>query len=496
MAPSIGGEWLKEKFKLNSFHLTHSSYISSRASVEIDENGSIIECYPAHYAPAPNSLLHLEFYIKYDDLNFDFLKAVFLCLNKDEIEAYIHQKPRGKYERRIGFLYEFLTGQLLHEPDTGTQNYCDLLDDNKYVTGKAIKNSRWRINDNLLGTPEFCPIIRKTKHIRENLSADFHKLITEVTAEFPPDIYFRAVNYLFTKETRSSFQIEKEQPSQDRILRFVALLEKAGMQSTDQILSESGLTNLQNEIVDARYAAKGFRDFQNYIGQTTYNNKEIIHYVCPPPLFVSSMMKGLQQTAKKSEGTHPITRAAIIAFGFVYAHPFEDGNGRLHRFLIHDILTRDKLVQNGMIIPVSAHLVDNMKDYDKALEVFSATVLSRIRYELKSDNTMMVTNPEQVEACFRYPDLTEQVVYLAKTIKDTITEDIFLEMDFLSKYDEVKATIQEIVDMPDKKLDLLIRFLQQNKGVLAARKRHQFAEISESELSGMEIAFKEIFQLS
>ena len=29
----------------------------------------------------------------------------------------------------------------------------------------------------------------------------------------------------------------------------------------------------------------------------------------------------------------PIVAAAVLAFGFVYVHPFEDGNGRIHRYL-------------------------------------------------------------------------------------------------------------------------------------------------------------------
>ncbi|HIP51694.1 MAG TPA: hypothetical protein EYG94_06355 [Campylobacterales bacterium] len=28
----------------------------------------------------------------------------------------------------------------------------------------------------------------------------------------------------------------------------------------------------------------------------------------------------------------------MIAFSFVYIHPLEDGNGRIHRYLIHHVL--------------------------------------------------------------------------------------------------------------------------------------------------------------
>jgi Fic family protein len=67
-------------------------------------------------------------------------------------------------------------------------------------------------------------------------------------------------------------------------------------------------------------------------------------------------MDGLKIAADKTEGTYPIIRAALIAFGFVFIHPFEDGNGRLHRFLIHDMLVRDGVVPDGLIIPLSAHM--------------------------------------------------------------------------------------------------------------------------------------------
>ena len=44
----------------------------------------------------------------------------------------------------------------------------------------------------------------------------------------------------------------------------------------------------------------------------------------------------------------PVIAAAILAFGFVYIHPFEDGNGRIHRYLIHHVLAQRGLVRRAL----------------------------------------------------------------------------------------------------------------------------------------------------
>jgi len=495
MEKLVGFSWLQKRYGLGSYTLTHQSFIGTRLKQEIDENGDVIDYYTPLYAPGDpeDPLQQLEFGIKYDDLSLEFLKAVFAVIPVPEILAYLSRKPKGGYERRIGYLYEFLTELTLSIPDQGKGNYIDLLDNGRYITGKGRNIPRWNIRDNLLGTAKFCPVIRRTKTLDKLLETDYRQLVTEISKAFPPDIYYRAVSYLYTKETRSSYQIEQEQPSPERTARFITLLERAGEEPAEILMSEKFLTHLQNEIVDARFAVPGFRDFQNYIGQTTYNFKEILHYICPPPQYLRSIMEGLSMSLEQTEGVHPVVRAAIIAFGFVFAHPFEDGNGRLHRFLIHDVLTRDKIVPQGMIIPVSAHMVNHKKEYDSVLEAYSKPLMKRIRYELNHDHSLTVTNPEAVEGNFRYPDLTPQSIYLATTIQDTIKEDIYPEMEFLVKYDEAKAAIQEIVDMPDQHIDLLIKLLHQNKGVLSARKRKSFERLTDHELSQIEAVFREIF---
>ena len=108
---------------------------------------------------------------------------------------------------------------------------------------------------------------------------------------------------------------------------------------------------------------------------------------------------------------------------------------------------------------------------------------------------MTVLNSKELEAYFRYPDLTPQSIYLAKTIKETIEEDIYLEMEFLVKYDEAKTSMQNIVDMPDKDIDLLIRLMHQNKGVFPARKRKLFDKLTDEEILKMQSTFQTTFNI-
>lgn len=59
---------------------------------------------------------------------------------------------------------------------------------------------------------------------------------------------------------------------------------------------------------------------------------------------------------------------------------------------------------------------------------------------------------------------------LFRFIDKTIETELAQELAFLAKYDETKKAIQEIVDMPDRQIDLFIRFCLQNNGRLSVRK--------------------------
>jgi hypothetical protein len=489
--------WLKERFGLPGHQLTHTSYIGSKESLELTTAGHVEQVYGPKYAPAEQTpLSHLAFALKYDDLSLDLLQSIFLKIGTEEITKWVIQSPAGKSERRIGFLYEWLTGRTVDLPRTAGGNYIDLLDENRYVTGSITKNTKWRINDNLPGAAAFCPVIRKTTRLKSLLATDIAEKIEQLKKSFPQDIFTRAIGYLYNKETRSSYEIEKEKPSADRMERFIAVLTRAGAETTQEMMEKQRLVKLQNTIVDPRFAAEDFRSFQNYVGEMLPGYQELIHYICPPPQFVGSLMDGLKAAAEKTYAvTPPEIRAAFIPFAFVFIHPFEDGNGRLHRFLIHDILVHDRLVPQGVIIPVSAHMLNHMKDYDNVLEKYSKPLMQRITYVKDRNGHIVVTSPETVEGYFRYPDLTEQCVYLVETIHATLREDMPEELLFLQRYDEAKKELQRIVDMPDRDINLMLVFLHQNKGIFPKRRRNSFPKLTDAEIEEMQRAYRKVYEL-
>ena len=210
---------------------------------------------------------------------------------------------------------------------------------------------------------------------------------------------------------------------------------------------------------------------------------------------VNTLMDGLKQAAEKTSGVDSIIKAALFAFGFVFIHPFEDGNGRLHRFMIHDILVHDGLVPQGLIIPVSAHMLNNINEYDQILETYSKPLMQRINYSLSETGEVTINNADEVAGYYRYPDLTPQAIYLAETIHATLKEDMPAELLFLLRYDEAKREIQKIVDMPDKDINWMLIFLHQNKGIFPKRRRAEFAKLTDGEISVMQEAYRKVYEI-
>ena len=320
-------------------------------------------------------------------------------------------------------------------------------------------------------------------------SADLRTRCEDIVTSYPPELLRRALSCLYNKETKSSFEIEHVKPNAARSEKFIASLELA---EKEDFCVKQRLIELQNRIVDHRFKDSDYRTRQNYVGQAVSYQNKIIHFVCPKPDDLSSLMNGLINSHKqmKGGGVSPVIHAAAIAYGFVFLHPFEDGNGRIHRFLIHNILSLQGMVPRGLMFPVSAVMLKNSMDYDASLEAFSRPLLRLIDYRLDETGEMSV---EDETACwYRYMDMTEQSEALYEFVNKTIEDELVEELSFLINYDNTKKAIQDIIDMPDRLIDLFIQLCLQNNGSLSERKRaSHFDFLTEEELTTMQQAVGE-----
>jgi len=456
------------------------------------ENDNWLVFTPRHQ-PAETLYAQLVFALKYEGINLLFFKKLFEKISEKEMVDLIQIEYSGQYARKIWFLYEWLMEKQLPIPDLTIKNFITLVDETiQYASPVAVNSNRHRIKNNLPGNVNFCPLIFKTekleKYINENLTAKTNLVIKEVHK----DVLQRASAFLLLKDSKASFTIENETPTNGKAMNWGKAISQAGIKP----LSKDELIRLQQIVIgDSRFINMGFRKEGGFVGAHDRTTMEPIpDHISARWQDVETLIDGLLSTAKKLEieKFHPVLAAAKVAFGFVFIHPFVDGNGRIHRYLIHHLLSIMNYTPQGMVFPVSAAILDKLDDYRKMLESYSHPILEFIEWRKTQDNNVEVLN-DTIDY-YRYFDATLHTEFLFECVDYTISKIIPDEVSYLQKYDSMKLWLDDHFQMPDKMVALLIRFMEQNSGSLSSRaKEKEFAELKESEIIEIEKLYKKIF---
>jgi hypothetical protein len=465
------------------------SFVVAGARKTRVENEAIYELYPRTYG-TKSLYENLKFAMRYEPIDLGVLKAAFVRIEAKDVETWVKAETTGIYTRKMWYLYELLTEQILGVPDVPPTGYADLLNPKLQFTGIGIHIKRQRIKDNLLGNRNYCPLVRLTDGLKSAMAQDLGQEVKEIVEGSDPLVLARAIGFLYTRETKSSFAIEGERAGKSRAERFVAALEHAAEFDTGD---KGAFIDLQNQIVDLRFAARDWRAVQNYVGQTMRDYTEQVHFVCPKPDDVASLMDGWMDFSRRLQDSsvEPVVAAAAMAFGFVFIHPFEDGNGRIHRFLIHRELARSGFAPPKLIFPISAVMLRERADYNRVLESYSKRILSFIEFTLDTQGIMTVEN--ETSHLYRYWDATRFAEYLYGCVAETIRRDLREELGFLTIFDNALTEVMNIVDMPDRRASLLVRFILQNRGILSKTKREgEFPELTDDEVISIEKAVREI----
>jgi Fic family protein len=437
---------------------------------------------------------HLVFAIKYEGINLLFFKKLFEVVEIKAIEIMVKNEPLSQFSRKIWFLYEWLLNKKLDVTDLKEGNYVPLIDDKfQYAIIKGINSSRHRIQNNLPGTVNFCPLIFKTEKMESYIQKDLSGKTVKTISGVHKDVLLRASAFLLLKDSKASFTIEGETPTQNRAVHWGKAIGQAGSKT----LSIQELLRLQQIVIEnSRFVKMGLRTQGGFVGEhdrTTGN--PIPEHISARWQDLETLLSGLIETTSILENAqfHPVLSAAEIAFGFVFIHPFVDGNGRIHRYLIHHLLSKMKYTPQGIIFPVSAAILELIDDYRKILEAYSHPLLDFIEWKKTSDNNVEVLN--NTLDYYRYFDATVQSEFLFECVDFTINKIIPQEVEYLQKYDAMKAWLDDRFEMPDKMVAMLIRFLEQNKGTLSKRAQEkEFKDLTTIEVHDIEKQYKMNFE--
>lgn len=446
---------------------------------------------PRH-APHPTLEGHLTFALKYEGLDLAVLKRLFLATGPAAIEELVREKPTGSYARRIWFLYEWLTGTRLDLPDAVSGRYVPVLDPALQWGTEGENAPRQRVRNNLPGTAEFCPLVVRTRELERFIERHLPQSAQKIVAAVPRDLLARAAAFLLLKDSRSSYAIEGERPPQDRIQRWGRAIGEAGRQELDK----GELLRLQSIVIgDARFVRLGFRGKGGFVGEHDRETRQPLpDHISARPEDLPSLIDGMIAFARgPAQALDPVIAAAILAFGFVYIHPFEDGNGRLHRYLIHHTLARGGFNPPGVVFPVSSAILERIDTYRAVLQSYSARLLPLIRWEATDKFKVRVLG--DTGDFYRFFDATPHAEFLYACVQKTIEEDLPAETEFLWRYDRFRKQIDAMIDMPDNTVDLLFRFLNQNEGRLSQRARErEFAALTKAEAERIEAIYGEVFR--
>lgn len=479
----VGGAWLMAHHGLELvMPLPVLSRIGGRRSTQVVD-GITTETFVESMRPSASLRGHLTFHLKHEVPHLELLTRLFAVVDPQELSDWVQDEPSGQYAKRAGFLFEWLTGRELALRVEPAGGYVDAIDAQKLVAAspdRAVPNRRWRVRDNLPGTPAFCPMVRQSPEAQQAMALDVPGLLQQLASEFGEDVLMRSAVWMTLRESKSSFAIEGEADQSDRIARFADVLaRRTGL--GDGPLDQATLAQLQSEILGKRTTLQqfGIRQSPVFVGEVVRFH-EVVHYVAPPAQDMHAMLQGLATFLERTQGQSAVMRSAVAAFGFVYIHPLADGNGRVHRFLINDILRRDGVVPDPMILPISSLITSDQAErraYDRILDVISRPLMSALagQYEFAPihqswpdgiRSNFVCHGDDMARSTWRYLDLTRHVIYLSDVLERTIREDMHEESRYLRSLAQARAAIKDLVEMPDAQIDRVIGLVQVNRGQL------------------------------
>lgn len=450
------------------------------------------QIFDSKYAIENTVEAHLVFALKHEDFDAIILKHVLLSLPEKEIVAYIKAAPTGPIVRRIWFLYEYFSERMLKIPDSGKVKAVDLLDPEKYFCNGGWVSPRHKVNQNFLGTKDFCPFVRRTEKLNSYVEKKLSERAQAILARVTPSLIARAASFLLLADTKASFAIENEKLPSNNRERWLKAIQQVGR----NFLDKEEIIRLHEILIgDFRFIERGLRTEHVFLGDRTPDNEPLPEFIGASPEDLEILVDGMVDAnlMMSKSGIDAVIQAAAISFGFVYIHPFEDGNGRLQRCFIHHILAATKFSPLGLVFPVSSVMLKWIDEYRNVLRAHSSPLMDYIEWVPTVKGNIRVTN--DTADLYRYFDCTEAAEFLYKCVDETINKDVPNELEYLKRHDEAMRQIMDSVELPNRMAEDFIMFMRQNDWQLPKRRREgEFAKLTQPEVNNLEQLVRESFE--
>jgi len=292
-------------------------------------------------------------------------------------------------------------------------------------------------------------------------------------------------------DSRASFEIEGERPPRNRLERWGRAVLEAGKNR----LTLDEIVRLHRVLIeDTRFVSAGLRPDGVFLGERGRYGDPLPEFIGARPDNLEDLMGGLVEAndRMRDDGVDPVLKAAATAFGFVYVHPFQDGNGRVHRCLIHHVLAERKFTPPGMVFPVSSVMLDRIDDYRATLQAHSRPLMPFIEWRPTPERNVEVLN--ETADLYRYFDCTAEAEFLYACVRRTVERDLPHEIDYLRRQDEAIRRIMDAVEMPDRVAEDLVLFIRQNDGSLSKKRREgEFNNLRDEEVASIEDIVNDAF---
>lgn len=470
---SVGYDFLRRKLRLSVFPLLHPARVAPVQRILSMPNDGLHV--PRTVAPASEAPIeHLLFALKHEGINLQVLAQAMPHIEAADVLARLRDAPSSLYARQACFLWEWFTGRELTDLPAVAGAYGDLFDSEDYLTGPASRIAKWRINFNGLGSQHYCPTVRRTPAIRAGVHSDILGQTNAFLASLGASNADRAVSWAYLSETDSSFAIERETPSASKAQAFVALLEQAHEKIE---LSEEYLADLQSSTIANPFdRAAGFRHEQNWLRQGGLRGAGGVSYVPPPPELLEPLMRAFMAMADAlPRAIDPIVAASVASFGFVFLHPFMDGNGRISRFLFHHALCQSGRLERGLLLPVSVAMKRHEDQYLAALQSFSKP--ARKFWEVTwIDEDEFAFAFRGHPSIYRFWDATAVVEFGFRMAEEALNVDLRKETEFLARFDRIQKALDAEFDLRSNDQHLLILSALQHGGMISKNRRKQLAQ--------------------